>query len=211
MFKLPEVVKRIRARGALIVGISSLGFFLLGVGAIFSLWLSKNDWQEIEVIKGQNSVGSGEAEQQIGEITVDVGGAVESPGVYRLPAGSRINDALIAAGGLSATADRNWVAREINLAQNITDGMKIYIYDTKSATVYNAPKTAAGESQVLSIASAISINSASVSELDSLWGIGQARAEAIVAGRPYGSIDELVDRKIVPKNVVEKNRNRLKL
>ena len=209
MLTLPEIAKLIKAKGAVIVGVTSLGFFLLGLGVIASLSLSKNDWKEIEIVNNQTAAESGAA--NVTEMTVDVGGAVEKPGVYALSPGARITDALVAAGGLSATADRNWVAREINLAQNITDGMKIYINSLEITTAYNASKTPSGESSVLSVSSQISVNTASTSELDSLWGVGEARAEAIVAGRPYGSIDELVSRKILPGSVVEKNRLKLKL
>ena len=44
----------------------------------------------------------------------------------------------------------------------------------------------------------IYINSASKEELETLWGVGEARAEAIIAGRPYSNIDELITRKIIP-------------
>jgi len=51
--------------------------------------------------------------------------------------------------------------------------------------------------------SLIDINSASATELDSLPGIGSARASAIIAGRPYKGKDELAQRKIVPQNVYD--------
>jgi competence protein ComEA len=50
----------------------------------------------------------------------------------------------------------------------------------------------------------VNINSASASELDSLWGIGEKRAAEIVDNRPYSSIEELLTRKIIPSNVYEK-------
>ena len=72
--------------------------------------------------------GSGSAgEKAEVEMVVDVAGAVETPGVYKLGMGSRIVDALAAAGGLSGQADRDFLSKTINLSQLVTDGMKIYV------------------------------------------------------------------------------------
>ena len=67
------------------------------------------------------------ANQEKIDLTVHIDGAVEKPGVYSLNADSRVQDVLIYAGGLSAAADRQWVAKQLNLAQKVSDGMKIYI------------------------------------------------------------------------------------
>src|SRR3989344_7079795 len=57
------------------------------------------------------------ANQEKIDLTVHIDGAVEKPGVYSLNADSRVQDVLIYAGGLSAAADRQWVAKQLNLAQ----------------------------------------------------------------------------------------------
>ncbi len=186
----------------------ALGVFLSGAGVLAALALSTRDKQGIEII----SENSGPRETAPGDLLVDVAGAVIRPGVYRLPAGSRFADALAAAGGLAASADRGWASRYLNLSQNITDGSKIYIPQIgesdvggqKSESPTSDPRSPTSEVQ-------ISINTANLNELDSLWGVGESRAQAIIAGRPYGSIEELVSRKILPRNVVEKNKNRLGL
>ena len=152
--------------------------------------------------------GSGSAgEKAEVEMVVDVAGAVETPGVYKLGMGSRIVDALAAAGGLSGQADRDFLSKTINLSQLVTDGMKIYV------TPIREEKGGKGEiGGIREIeTNTIYINSASKEELETLWGVGEARAEAIITGRPYSSIDELITRKIVPKNVVERNRDKLGL
>lgn len=61
------------------------------------------------------------------EIIIDVSGAVVKPGVYHLNFDSRVQDALVAAGGLAGSADRNWVEKNLNLAVKLRDGGKIYI------------------------------------------------------------------------------------
>ncbi len=73
---------------------------------------------------------------QAKQITIDVEGAVINPGIYKLNKDATIQDALIAAGGLSSNADRIQVAKSLILASKVVDGGKIYIPfvgDTASA------------------------------------------------------------------------------
>lgn len=60
-------------------------------------------------------------------IKLDISGAVNSPAVYSLPADSRVEDAIKAAGGFSSSANADYIAKNINLSQKLTDGQKIYI------------------------------------------------------------------------------------
>lgn len=166
--------------------------FLALLGALFFMvagvwWYKAQVPIEVEVLN------TGVAEET-GKIWIDVSGAVIRPGVYELVVGSRVKDALLMAGGLSEEADRGWVEQVVNLAEEIKDGEKIFI-----------PKIGeSGEVAGVNVAGGmVNINKASTSELDSLWGIGSARAKAIVDGRPYGSIEELVERNVIPSNVFE--------
>lgn len=192
-----------------LIGVAGLGFFLLGVGVLGVLFLSNGDWREVEMVKEVREEDKGE---EVGEdrekIVVDVGGAVERPGIYEVSNRARVNDVLIAAGGLSAEADRVWVTRNINLAQKVSDGNKIFIpfkiaQGGQVGVVLSSQ--ASGQQQ------GISINAATATELESLWGIGEVRAQAIIDGRPYSSIDELVTKKVVPQSVVERNKEKLSL
>ncbi len=195
-----------------IVGLLSLLLLLTGLGTLAGLALFSSENSRVEVIrdKGPDFAKASTGKQGITEIVVDVSGAVEKPGVYRLGRGSRIVDALAVAGGLSAQADRDFLSKTINLSQLVTDGMKIYIAPIgEDQMSRGAGSGSAGE--IRGIGEIIYINSASKNELESLWGVGQARAEAIIAGRPYSGIEDLIARKILPKSVVEKNRGRIGL
>ena len=188
------------------LGIVLGGLILLGLGVIF-FRLNSADKPKIEIISPDSSQGAA-------TIFVDIQGAVEKPGVYELPANSRINDLLIRAGGLSAEADREWVSKNINLAQKLQDSSKIYIPSQKEVRQFGGPAlstTAGGEVAGVSgtIAGKININTASQAQLESLWGIGEKRAADIIANRPYQSIEELVTKAKIPKSVVEKIKEKI--
>jgi competence protein ComEA len=138
-------------------------------------------------------------------LTVDVSGAVEKPGVYDLPADARVQDALIAAGGMSTEADREKVAKGLNLAAKVTDGGKIYI--PKLGDPSTGTGLASSGSTVLGTETGNSgttnINTASASELDKLQGVGQVTAEKIISNRPYGSIEELMTKKVIGQKAFE--------
>lgn len=139
------------------------------------------------------------------DIWVDVSGAVVAPGVYKLAEGARIKDALVAAGGISSTADRTVVAKEVNLAEVVTDGQKIYIREK-----LNGPPIGSGvTSGQAGVTDKINLNSASLSELDSLWGVGQVRAGEIIKNRPYAKPEELLTKKVVTKAVFEKIKDQI--
>lgn len=135
-------------------------------------------------------------------IFVDIEGAVVKPGVYKLKTDSRIQDVLIAAGGLSQDADRSYVEKKLNLAQRLSDGLKIYV-----------PKISEGNSMSLiqqdTGQTLININTASIPELDSLPGIGNVTAQKIIDGRPYGAIEELLNKKAVNSSVYEKIKEKI--
>ena len=132
---------------------------------------------------------------------VDVGGAVERPGVYQVVSGSRLKDALIAAGGLADEADRDYVSRMINLAGEVSDEEKVYI-------PFREEK---GEGEVVVEAGEglVNLNTASKDELDTLWGVGEKRAEEIIASRPYKSMEEVVEKGVLPASVMEKNKEKV--
>ena len=178
-----------------------LRFVIVGLGAALVVggvgWAVRSASQpaEVEILP---AVEESTAEES--EIWVDVGGAVMRPGVYKLKAGSRVHEALAAAGGLAAEADRVYVTRFLNLAQKLVDGAKLYIpAQGEAPPVEDTTGEVAGRRS-----EKINLNTASLKELESLWGVGPARAQAIVDQRPYSSVEELLEKKVVPKNVYER-------
>lgn len=180
-----------------------LGFFgliFLGYGLIQYLH-QRSDPEGIVLEKAQTPV-------KDVSIMVDVAGAVMHPGVYKVSTDGRMQDALVSAGGLSDDADREWVARIINLAAKVSDGTKLYIPfkgDPAAPDVFSSSGYTAGRQQNKQI----NINTANQSELESLPGIGPISAEKIIVNRPYSAIDELVTKKVLSSKVFEKIKERV--
>ncbi len=138
-------------------------------------------------------------------VKVDISGAVKSPGVYELPLGSIIKDAILKAGGVTTQANADYLSKNLNLAQKVSDGMKLYIPKTGEAGV-SVGSVAGVASQGI-----ISLNSASISELESLPGIGPSTAQKIVDNRPYSDINELLGKKVVGRATFEKIKDKISL
>ena len=122
-------------------------------------------------------------------ITVDVKGAVKSPGIYDLPVGSRVNDAVQKAGGLTEQAD----SKSLNLAQKVSDEALVYV-PTKGEEVADQ-QTGSGTDFSTSKAKKVNLNKASLEELKQVKGLGGKRAQDIIDHREtngkFKSVDEL--------------------
>ena len=154
------------------------------------------------------------------EITVDVSGAVIKPGVYSLKNGSRINDAIDRASGLSYDADSYYFYRNFNLAALIYDQEKIYVpylWEITSGIFVENPRILNYLSTIPLIKDAIidksqertNINNAGLDELDELPGIGAVTAQKIIQNRPFTDIEELQTKKIVSNTVFENIKDQI--
>jgi competence protein ComEA len=119
-------------------------------------------------------------------LVVDVAGAVRRPGLYRLPQGSRIADAVARAGGMS----RHAAAASVNLAAPLADGEQVLVPSSVGGV---GGAAAAGGAP--SPSAPVDLNSATVEQLDALPGIGPVTAQKIVDYRqehgPFTSVDDL--------------------
>lgn len=138
---------------------------------------------------------------QTAQLCIHVDGCVASPGVYYLPAGSRVIDAVTAAGGATEKARTD----AVNLAQEVQDGQQIVIPSRSESQVPSSDGSAAataggtlgsgGGASSSGTDGMVNINTATAEEFETLKGVGAATAEKIVADReangPFSSIDDL--------------------
>ena len=183
-------------RRKMYVVIGSLGVFLM----LLALFLNyvKSTPQDTSL---ENGTVFTQPQQNL-KAKIDLEGAVERPGVYEMTNDSRIQDVLITAGGLTAKASRTYVSQNINLAQRVYDGQKIFIpeenLDNKQSNLSNQSNL-------------VSLNTATEAQLDSLPGIGQVTAQKIISNRPYQSISQLIENKIVSQSVYLKIKDLISL
>lgn len=166
------------------------------------------------------------AKQPEEKILVDLSGAVLKPGIYALPANSRIADLLNLGGGIDNSASDTWVSKNLNLALKLSDSQKVYIpfewdvvdsvadlsadlgmtYADAVSYISAEPTTSFdGGTKVSDDAKGlININTASLSELDTLPGIGAVYAAKIVNNRPYKNAQELSQKAGIATSTVDK-------
>ena len=187
----------------LILGLFLGGLILIGIGLIQMLGTQT---ASVKFEKGTSVLGSGDSGDSGSKIKVDVEGEVIKPGVYELSNDARVQDALIAAGGLTSDASR----KAINLAAKIADGQKIYVPAIGETVSANVISGSVGGSNNTSN-SIISLNSSSPSELEQLPGIGPVSAQKIIDNRPYTLLEELLSKKVVGKTTYEKIKDLISL
>lgn len=165
-----------------------IGFLVFFVG----YWLVTKNQIEVELYEAEDHL----------EIVVDIGGGVVKPGVYTLSQGSRLKDLLVLAGGLSHDADRENFDRAFNMAELVKDGEKIYIPKLTENNVIDSkiPDSTSGK---------ISVNKATRDSLMTISGIGESRATKIIENRPYKSLEELVERKVLSQSLFEEIKSKL--
>ncbi len=141
----------------------------------------------------ESSPGSA-GEDECAQVVVYVSGAVAQPGVYSLAEGSRVNDAIVAAGGLADDAQPS----QVNLARVVSDGEQIAIptQEELDASSQAAVQSASGQSGGGTASGLVNINLADAAALETLSGVGPATAQAIIADReqngPFATIDDLM-------------------
>jgi competence protein ComEA len=142
-----------------------------------------------------------------GDLIVDVEGGVAEPGIQHLPTGSRVADAIFAAGGYGPKADLAAAARQLNLAAELSDGQQVYVPQVgDAATSGGSPGTGSGSG------GPVNLNQATPEQLDALPGIGPVTVQKIVAARQeraFRSLDELVERKVLTASQLSKIRDQV--
>ncbi|MBR2696017.1 MAG: helix-hairpin-helix domain-containing protein [Parasporobacterium sp.] len=184
-------------------------------GVVFSCTLGKkkpeNSEEEVLVTE-EESISEAEISEEESSaelICVHVCGCVAAPGVYYLPKGARVHEAVEMAGGMTESADHQY----INLAKEASDGSKIYIPSTEEVAGGLVPAEEETEGSLSD--GLVNINTATLDELKTLPGIGDVKANAILAYREsagsFSSIEEIMNVAGIKESSYEKIKNFIKV
>ena len=166
------------------------GFFLLKPDSQTPV-KETNLQAEVAAVSKDSSTEKEEKDESVEQdlITVDVKGAVKSPGIYDLPVGSRVNDAVQKAGGLTEQAD----SKSLNLAQKVSDEALVYVPTKGEESA--SQQAGSGTASSTNKEKKINLNKASLEELKQVKGLGGKRAQDIIDHREtngkFKSVEEL--------------------
>ena len=202
---MEELIEKIKEYKIIIIcaslGMVLGGFFLLKPVAQAPVKES-NLQTEVTTVSKDEKEDKNQKEEVVEQdlITVDVKGAVKSPGIYDLPVGSRINDAVQKAGGVTDNAD----SKSINLAQRISDEALVYVPTKEETTSQEAHSNASNTKENKKV----NLNKASLEELKQVKGLGAKRAQDIIDHREtngkFKSVDDLKKVSGIGAKTVEK-------
>ena len=176
----------------------------LASGILFGLFLAALVWVAARNPSGEAVILRPAPTEK--PVIVYITGAVPRPGVYALPKNARVQDAISAAGGFLAEAEKS----QINLAALLEDGEKLDVPYLQGALPILAT---AGPTVVAVTTELININTASAAELESLSGIGPSLAQRIIDHReqngPFISIEDLDDVPGIGLGLLERFRDQI--
>lgn len=181
-----EWLGRLTGRELVLVGI--IGAIVLG-GA--GLWYVRSLPQPVAIAAAPRAAPVATPSPVI--LIVHVAGWVAQPGVYELPDGSRVIDALEAAGGPKRGAELS----ALNLAAPLTDGQQVLVARAAEQVAAGASATGEGAVGVEGTAALVNVNTATAEQLETLPGIGEVLAATILQYReehgPFTSVEQLMD------------------
>ena len=193
-----------RSRTTLLLGLAVAVLLIGSLGVVAYSELRSGG--SVSVVAPAGGSAPADASRSIAMVVVQVAGAVARPGVYSLPAGSRVGDAIKAAGGYSPDVDPRAAETALNLAAKLQDSQSIVVPRRGDAATGSGGTTASNASGPLNL------NTASAAELDALPGVGPATAAKIIASRDqlrFTSVNDLVSRKLLSATTLAKFRDQV--
>jgi len=184
-----DVVRRFMARGGVRLAVGSVTVVLIAL--VLAVVIVRRPSGNVDTDSAHvPAPTTGTTSTTTRGLIVDVGGAVRSPGVYRLAVGSRVVDALEAAGGPAEDIDLD----RINLASPIDDGQRVWMARRGEGAPSSGSENGAGSTNP--VPSSVDLNTATIEQLDALPGIGPATARAIIERRRqvgrFRSVEDLL-------------------
>ncbi|EOT28901.1 helix-hairpin-helix domain-containing protein [Enterococcus saccharolyticus] len=196
MYKIEKYKKYLPVCVVIIVAISIIYIFVPKKATV-------SDWEELPMEQSETFTMETTSSSSSAKIVVDIKGEVKKPGVYELEPGARVEEIVLLAGGFTDKAEE----RQLNLAEKLTDQQMIYVPNKEEAKDLPIP-TVTTASEGSSPMNIVNINTATLTELQTLTGIGPSKAQAIIDYREengnFKSIAELQEVNGFGEKTVEK-------
>ena len=182
-----EDAGRLPARRRLGIG-AAIVVVLTALAVTVGIGIVRGASTPVETVRIDDGAGSGTGSAEpSGEVFVHVSGAVAEPGLYVLAEGTRVLDAIAAAGGFAKDADE----AAVNLARPLSDGEQLFVGTAGEAAPSGAPRAAVAPGD-----GRVNLNTAGMDELDTLPRIGPAMAQRILDWREsngrFTSVEDLL-------------------
>ncbi|WP_207940338.1 competence protein ComEA [Enterococcus sp. DIV2402] len=162
-----------------------------------------SDWEELPMEQSETPPVEITSSSSSAKMVIDIKGEVKKPGVYELEPGARVEEIVLLAGGFTDKAEE----RQLNLAEKLTDQQMIYVPNKEEAKELSIPSVT-NEGNTSKESSLVNINTADLTELQTLTGIGPAKAQAIIDYRDengqFKTIEELKEVNGFGEKTVEK-------
>ncbi len=205
MDKIKHLLKDANFKNILLIT-AALVIILTSAAAFIYLY-GKSETISIETSAKTRETGGSATEEKASSsdtVFVDVSGCIKTPGVYELPYGSRIFEAIEKAGGFTKHADKAL----INQAETITDGMKINVPDKRDSEGSGSGAAHVSGNGASDTGELININTAGSEELQQISGIGPVTAEKIIRYREengaFGSVEDITNVSGIGEKTLEK-------
>ncbi|MDR0199841.1 MAG: helix-hairpin-helix domain-containing protein [Streptococcaceae bacterium] len=207
-----EVLRANKLRYTILIGIAVILTSILIFMAFTGKKAQPDSLSNLTSLSSTRTIASSnltETSAKSDKITVDLKGAVKSPGVYKVSSEARVTDLVQAAGGLTTEADQ----KAINLAAKLTDGQVVYVASKgenapAAATAASASDTSSSDASITT--DKVNINTADVTQLQTLSGIGAKKAQDIIDYRTQNGLFKSVTDLTKVSGFGEKTLERLK-
>lgn len=161
-------------------------------------------WETVEST-GASVTESIDSAQEDSVILVDIKGEIKQPGVYELAYDARLNELILLAGGFTENAE----VRQLNLAERLSDQQMIYVPNQDELT-FSIDQLIEEEVDMAQSSTKVNINTADITELQQLPGVGPSKAQAIIAYREENGLFKSIEGLLEVSGFGEKTFEKLK-
>lgn len=191
----------------ILIIVGTIATFLVGI--VFLMYQKGSNEEELLWETVESNVSSVTESTDLAQedlvILVDIKGEIKQPGVYELAHDARLNELILLAGGFTENAE----VRQINLAEKLSDQQMIYVPNQDELT-FSIDQLIEDEVEMAQSSTTVNINTADLTELQELPGVGPSKAQAIIAYREENGLFKSIEGLLEVSGFGEKTFEKLK-